>query len=123
MRIAAVIAAAALLAACANDYMTPQQYASIHGPEPTLSEIDSAKLAVFECIDKAAHDMDDGISSADVVGGSIAALCRKEGNAYASLKTWPMTDSQRRAFMSEWPHSMSAVATATILKKRAAAKK
>lgn len=123
MRITVICVLASLLSACASEYMTPQQYASIHGPEPTRIDIESSKEAVYDCFEKATSDMDDGLSSADVVGASIAAMCRKEGSAYASLKTWPMTDAQRQAFMREWPYSMKDVATAFVLKKRAAAKR
>lgn len=123
MKIRVICAMAALLSACTHQYMTPQQYASIHGAEPSRADIESAKETVYDCFEKATADMDDGLSSADVIGASIAAMCRKEGSAYASLKAWPLTEAQRQAFMREWPYSMKDVATAFVLKKRAAAKR
>lgn len=54
---------------------------------PSEAEVSVKAASARECGQRAVNDLDDGVSSAQIVGQSVASACSKEFAAFATLST------------------------------------
>lgn len=117
-----IAACGILMSGCATHEYDPTVYVLTYGPEPTAEQVKSARSAMFACFYRNAPSVDDGVSDARTVGRSLSGICSKESNEYARVRTWPLTDTQRRDFYAGWATATTDLATTAVLQGRAANK-
>ena len=95
-KLAAVLVACTALVACAATPPNPREQ------EASQAEKDAARDAMIACAHKAIPAMDDGISSADVIGCTAAAQCNNETRLVLATLIQGMDGAYAQGFISTW---------------------
>lgn len=116
-----LLALAACVSGCTSPYQyDPGAYVRDHGPEPSKDDIQSAKVAMFDCMLKTAPTLDDDRSDAKTIAVAVAGACSRQANEYARQRSWAFTDNTRRAYMADFHDAAEAAALTVVLQQRAA---
>jgi len=89
------------------------------GREHTEAERDAAASTYYGCLEEQARALDDGISSAEVIGKAIAGMCEAEGLALAETFGPFRSKRSKRMFLEMQDERALETATTVVLKLRA----
>lgn len=106
-----------LLAGCSTGKPTPAPPPV--APYPVVVESEKAvTMALAECTQKAIPRLDDGTSSADVIGRAVAFACSSEGERLFAAMSVRLTSGDTAALRSRWKAMLANDATEQVLKRR-----